>query len=152
MGGHTLYPGALVLDMLSFDQMSLDSGRRILTVGAGARWAEIVPFLDHQGFAVAVMQSNNDFTVGGSLSVNCHGWQHNSRPIASTVESFRLAAATGKIMTCSRTENPQLFSLVLGGYGLFGVILDVRLRVVPNEFYRAERHRTNNKRLFPALP
>jgi hypothetical protein len=28
MGGHTLYPGALVLDMLSFDQMSLDSGRR----------------------------------------------------------------------------------------------------------------------------
>jgi FAD/FMN-containing dehydrogenase len=126
--------------MLSFDQMSLDSGRRILMVGAGARWAEIVPFLDHQGFAVAVMQSNNDFTVGGSLSVNCHGWQHNSRPIASTVESFRPAAATGKIMTCSRTENPELFSLVLGGYGLFGVILDVRLRVVPNEFYRAERH------------
>jgi hypothetical protein len=79
-------------------------------LGPGRAGQKIVSFLDHQGFAVAVMQSNNDFTVGGSLSVYCH----NSRPIASSVESFRLAAATGKIMTCSRPENPQLFSLVLG--------------------------------------
>jgi FAD/FMN-containing dehydrogenase len=114
-----------VNDMLPFNQMSLDSKRRLLAVGAGARWADIVPFLDHQGLAVAVMQSNNDFTVGGSLSVNCHGWQHNSRPIASTVESFRLATAAGEIITCSRTENQELFTLVLGGYGLFGVILTV---------------------------
>jgi FAD/FMN-containing dehydrogenase len=141
MGGHTLYPGAVVLDMLPFNRMSLDSEGRLLTVGAGARWADVVSFLDHQGLAVAVMQSNNDFTVGGSLSVNCHGWQHNSRPIASTVDSFRLATASGKIITCSRSENQELFTLVLGGYGLFGVILEVQLRVVPNEFYRAERHR-----------
>src|SRR5205823_5845029 len=32
-------------------------------------------------------------------------------------------------------------SLALGGYGLFGVILDVALRVVPNDFYAAEAHR-----------
>ena len=29
--------------------------------------------------------------------------------------------------------------LVLGGYGLFGVILDVQLRVIPNERYRLEQ-------------
>ncbi len=84
------------------------------------------------------MQSNNDFSVGGSLSVNCHGWQHNSPPIASTVESLRLMKADGSIVRCSRRENPELFSLVLGGYGLFGVILDADLHVVPNERYRAE--------------
>lgn len=140
MGGHTLYPRGLVLDMLPFNQMSLDAERELLTVGAGARWAEIIPYLDHRGFAVAVMQSNNDFTVGGSLSVNCHGWQHNSKPVASTVESFRLVNAAGEILTCSRNENQELFSLVLGGYGLFGVILEVQLRVVPNDFYRTERY------------
>jgi FAD/FMN-containing dehydrogenase len=32
-----------------------------------------------------------------------------------------------------------LFSLALGGYGLFGIILDADLRVVPNEIYRVER-------------
>jgi len=141
MGGHTIYPGGIVLDMLSFNRMTLDEEQRILTVGAGARWSEIVPFLDQRGFAVSVMQTNNDFSVGGSLSVNCHGWQNDSQPICSTVESFRLLTATGDVVRCSRTENTELFSLALGGYGLFGVILEVNLRVVPNEFYVAEPHR-----------
>ncbi len=140
MGGHTLYPGGIVLNMDPFNRMSLDEKQLILTVGAGARWSEIIPFLDQQGLAVAIMQSNNDFSVGGSLSVNCHGWQNDSPPISSTVESFRILTASGSILRCSRTENPELFSLALGGYGLFGVILEVDLHVVPNEFYVAEAH------------
>jgi FAD/FMN-containing dehydrogenase len=140
MGGHTLFPGGVALDMLPFNRMSLDEKKGILTVGAGARWSEIIPFLDQRGFAVDVMQSNNDFSIGGSLSVNCHGWRADSPPIASTVESFRLVTAEGKIVRCSRTENPDLFSLAQGGYGLFGIILDVNLRVIPNEFYRPEYH------------
>ncbi len=47
--------------------------------------------------------------------------------------------ANGNIVQCSRQENTELFSLVLGGYGLFGIILDVDLRVVPNVLYTAER-------------
>ena len=103
-----------------------------------ARWSEIIPYLDARGFSVAVMQSNDDFSVGGSISVNCHGWQHDHQPIASTVESLRLMTAAGSIVRCSRQEEKELFSLVLGGYGLFGVILDVELRIVPNELYRHE--------------
>lgn len=142
MGGHTLYPGGIAVDMLPFNRMSLDAQNGILTVGAGARWADIIPFLEKQGFAVAVMQSNNDFSVGGSISVNCHGWQPDSPPISSTVESFHLVTAAGTILRCSRTENAELFSAVLGGYGLFGIILDVDLRVVRNELYRPELHET----------
>jgi FAD/FMN-containing dehydrogenase len=138
MGGHTIYPDGIVLDMLPFDRMEVDEGGRILHVGAGATWAGIIPYLDARGLSVAVMQSNNDFSVGGSISVNCHGWQNDQPPIASTVESFRLMLADGTIVRCSRTENVELFSLALGGYGLFGVILNVDLRVVPNERYRPE--------------
>ncbi len=141
MGGHTLYSGALVLDMLPFNGMSLDVGHQLLTVGSGARWADVIPFLDHRGWSVAIMQSNNDFSVGGSISVNCHGWQNDVPPIASSVDSFRILTAAGTILRCSRTENAELFSLALGGYGLFGVILQVNLRVVPNEYYIAEAHR-----------
>ena len=141
MGGHTIFPGGIALDLHPFNRMSLDEKQGMLTVGAGARWSEIIPYLDHRGFAVAIMQTNNDFSVGGSISVNCHGWQNDAPPIASTVESFRLLIASGEIVLCSRTENRELFSLALGGYGLFGVILEVKLRVVPNEFYVAEAHR-----------
>ncbi|HTU94110.1 MAG TPA: FAD-binding oxidoreductase [Gemmataceae bacterium] len=143
MGGHTISPNGIVLDMLPFHHLELNADRRILRAGAGARWSEVIPYLDARGFSVAVMQSNNNFSVGGSISVNCHGWQHNCPPIASTVESLRLMKTDGVIVRCSRDKNVELFSLVLGGYGLFGVILDVDLRVVPNERYRPE---------FEALP
>src|SRR5690606_36475108 len=98
-----------------------------------------IAYLEPHGKSVAIMQSNNSFTVGGSLSVNCHGWTYNQPPIASTVESFRLMQADGTIIRCSREENSELFGLVLGGYGLFGIILDADLRVVPNSRYRLEQ-------------
>jgi FAD/FMN-containing dehydrogenase/membrane-bound metal-dependent hydrolase YbcI (DUF457 family) len=139
MGGHTLYPGGIVLDMVPFRALQLDAERNVLRAGAGARWSEILPYLDRQGRSIEIMQSNNDFTVGGTISVNAHGWQPGRPPIASTVESFRLMRADGQVLRCSRQENADLFRLALGGYGLFGVILDVDLRVVPNERYKIDR-------------
>jgi FAD/FMN-containing dehydrogenase len=53
------------------------------------------------------------------------------KPFVSDVESFVLVDATGTAHMCSRTENQELFRLVHGGYGLFGVVTSVRLRLVP---------------------
>jgi len=140
MGGHTISPDGIVINMLPFNRMELDEEADVLHVGAGAMWSEIIAYLDRRGRSVAVMQSNNSFTVGGSLSVNCHGWQYGRPPIASTVRSFRLMTADGTIVRCSRRENDDLFSLALGGYGLFGIILDVELAVVPNVRLRLEQY------------
>lgn len=145
MGGHTIYEDAIVLNMKGLNYMQYDSINNILLVGAGARWGEVVLYLDGYGKSVGVMQSNNSFSVGGSISVNCHGWQPESPPIASTVQSFRLLTADGNILQCSRTENSKLFSLVLGGYGLFGVIIDVKLRPVDNKSYKAYQHVIKSK-------
>ncbi|MGH9752501.1 MAG: FAD-binding oxidoreductase [Blastocatellia bacterium] len=149
MGGHTIYPEGIVIDMLPFNRMELSTENQTLNVGAGARWSEIIPYLDSRGYSVAIMQSNNNFSVGGSISVNCHGWQHNQPPIASTVRSFRLMKADGAIVRRSRSENAELFSLALGGYGLFGFILDVELQVVPNERYLPEAEVLASDRYVP---
>src|SRR4029079_9957450 len=101
---------------LPFHAIELDEPRRILHVGAGARWSEILPVLDAHGLSIGVMQSNDDFTVGGSISVNCDGWQANAAPIASTVESFRILLADGRIFPCSRDENREVLSLALRGH------------------------------------
>jgi FAD/FMN-containing dehydrogenase len=138
MGGHSIYPDGIVVNMLPFKALELDAAAGILHVGAGARWEDVIPYLDARGRSVSVMQATHNFSVGGSLSVNCHGWQQGKPPIVSTVESFRLMRADGVVVRCSRTENPDLFALAIGGYGLFGVILDVDLRVVPNERYRLD--------------
>jgi FAD/FMN-containing dehydrogenase len=139
MGGQTIYPDGIALDMSQFKQMQLNPSTKILTLQSGAKWAEVIPYLNQQGYSIAVMQSNNDFSVGGTMSANAHGWQPNHPPFASTVESFHLMLADGTVVQCSRRENAQLFSLVLGGYGLFGIILDVNLRVVSDRLYAAQR-------------
>ena len=139
MGGQTIAPGGIRVNMLPLRSMELDEKSDSLHVDAGALWADVIPYLDRHGRSVEVMQSDNSFTVGGSLSVNCHGWQYGRPPIASTVESFHLMTADGNVVQCSRTENKELFSLALGGYGLFGIILDADLHVVKNERLRLEQ-------------
>lgn len=138
MGGQTLYPNAISLDMLRFNKiLSLDETSNILTVQSGATWSEIQQFLNPHGLAVLAMQGPNVFTVGGSMSVNAHGWDMRHGPVAASVEWFRVLLADGSIQRCSREKNAELFHFVLGGYGLFGVILDVGLRVTDNSAYVA---------------
>jgi FAD/FMN-containing dehydrogenase len=143
MGGQTIAANGIVLNMLGHDHVHYDAKSQHLTVGAGATWDAIIPYLDRFGRAVAIMQSDAPFSLGGSLSVNCHGWQPLSPPIVASVESFTLVPPDGQVRHCSRTENRDLFALVIGGYGLFGVILDVELRTVPNRLYRFESFLTS---------
>lgn len=132
-GGHILYPDAVVLDMTGYDKvLALDLEHRTITVQSGATWAEIQDFLNPHGLAVAIQQSSNIFTVGGSLSTNIHGRDPRFGALIDGVRKLTLLTAQGTVLTLSRTENAELFSLVMGGYGLFGVILDAELDVVPN--------------------
>ena len=138
MGGQAFYKNNLVLDMTQFNQMSLDEENMILTVQSGATWHDIQNFL-HPRFAVKAMQSTDIFTVGGSISVNAHGMDHLAGSVGSSIVSMRVMLADGTIVNVSREENPELFSLVVGGYGLFGIILDVDLQIVNNDIYQTER-------------
>ncbi|MGA2719646.1 MAG: FAD-binding protein, partial [Candidatus Acidiferrales bacterium] len=52
--------------------------------------------------------------------------------------ALRIMLANGEIKNASPTENPELFRLALGGYGLFGVILDAEIQLVDNEVYSLE--------------
>ncbi|WP_375605017.1 FAD-binding protein [Flavobacterium davisii] len=132
MGGHTIYPNGIVLNMLPYKEMHLDSIHNILTIGSGALWEDALKYLDKYGKSISIMQAFSSFSIGGSISVNGHGWQKNSPPISASVISFTLLTQEGKIVNCSRQENQELFHLVIGGYGLFGVILDIKLKVVEN--------------------
>src|SRR5207245_6778014 len=57
-------------------------------------------------------------------------------PLISDVESCTLVNADGKSVRCSRDGNNELFRLAIGGYGLFGLISSVTLRLVPRQKLR----------------
>lgn len=52
------------------------------------------------------------------------------KPIIADLKSFTLVDAGGEPRRCSRTDNAELFRLAIGGYGLFGIIATVTLRLV----------------------
>ena len=138
MGGHAFRRGGIMLDMRRMNSIRLDPERSIVTVGAGASWHDIQDAI-HPRFAVKAMQSTDIFSVGGSISVNAHGMDHQAGAIRDSIRSLRVMLADGRIETVSRNQNPELFDLVVGGYGLFGIILSAELDVVPNAIYRSER-------------
>lgn len=135
MGGHTISPNGIVLSMRPFKGIRLDSTQQSVHVEAGALWSEVLRFLDPLGKSVPVMQAFSSFSIGGSISVNGHGWQRDVPPISHSVKSIELMLADGTIVHCSRSENPELFKCVLGGYGLFGIILSAEITLADNAVY-----------------
>lgn len=136
-GGHTYYPGGIMVDMKGYDNiLDYDPARKTITVQSGATWEDIQKKVNPDHLAIRVMQSQNIFTVGGSISVNAHGRDIRYGSLIDTVQSFRLLTPDGDIIHVSRAENSNLFPLVIGGYGLFGIILDVTLKLTDDELYQ----------------
>jgi len=136
MGGQALARDgvAMTLDVkpVAPSWIQLDRDTRTFRVAGGARWRQVIEVLDPAGFSPAVMQSNHDFGVAATLSVNAHGWPVPYGPFGATVRSFRMMLASGDLAVCSPTDNAELFALAMGGYGLVGVIVDVEAAMVDN--------------------
>jgi FAD/FMN-containing dehydrogenase len=135
MGGQSL-PRNGIAASFAAAVIEPDREKRIYRVSAGARWRDVIRVLDPIGFSPAVTQSNHDFSIGGTLSVNAHGWPVPFGPFGSTLRRFRIMLADGSVMTCSSTENAELFRLAVGGYGLFGIVIDADLAMVENSLLR----------------
>ncbi len=139
MGGQTREPDALQFDLAGMNGLvRLDPVARVARVQAGMRWRELQALLDPHDLAVKVMQSYSNFSVGGSVSVNCHGRYIGQGAIAGTVRATQLATADGRLVELSRDREPALFGAVLGGYGGLGVITEVELDLAENT--RIGRH------------
>lgn len=135
-GGQTLYPNAIIIDMKKYNKiLHFDQKKKTITVQSGATWDDVQRYINPYGLAVKVMQSQNIFTIGGSLSVNVHGRDIRNDALIDTIHSFHLMNAKGEIINVSRTENKELFPYIIGGYGLFGIILDVTLQLTDDHLY-----------------
>src|SRR6185437_655404 len=107
-------------------------------VQAGATWHDIQLFLNDKNLAVKAMQSTDIFTIGGSLSVNAHGMDPTIGSMASTIRSFRFMFADGTIQDITPHTHQELFNAVIGGYGLFGIVLEVSFEVTENVLYKRD--------------
>lgn len=131
MGGQSL-PRDGTAVTLDGGSLELDSAAKTYRTSAGNRWSDVIRRLDPKGFSPMVMQSNSDFGVGSTFCVNAHGWPVPHGPFGTTVKAIRMVLADGTLVQCSRTENAELFGLAMGGYGLFGVIVELDVAMTEN--------------------
>ena len=139
MGAQAFGSDTLMLDMMPLDKvLNLDPDKGVVEVEAGIAWPKLIDHLvtaqkgKAESWGIAQKQTGADrLSLGGALAANAHGRGLTMRPFSSDVESFELVDASGEVKTCNREQNPELFGLVAGGYGLFGIVTSLRLRLVP---------------------
>jgi FAD/FMN-containing dehydrogenase len=148
MGGQSLARDGTAIS-LNINRVELNTSDRTYDVSAGTRWNHVIRTLDPAGFSPAVMQSNNDFGVAATFSVNAHGWPTPFGPMGATVKRIEMMLADGSVVSCSRRDNPELFRLAMGGYGLFGIILRLECEMVENVLLRPSHEVGSSKGFGP---
>lgn len=135
MGGQALPSknprGTLHLDLSNFQDISM-AGNRVV-VAAGVQVDQVLQYLNSFGLSLKNQQSYSTFTVSGAVSTNVHG--------ITGRESFGRSVTRLKILRVDASGYPvveetfpgeKLFESVVGGFGLFGVVLEVELKTIRN--------------------
>lgn len=159
MGGQQFGEGTELLDLRRLVQIGpVDRERGLVEVGAGVTWPALISdLLEQQRDAATVWSIRqkqtgaDNLTLGGALAANAHGRGLLMRPIIDDIEAFTLVDAAGEIRRCSRTEHAALFRLVIGGYGCFGAVSSVGLRLAPRRKLERVVEVITLDRLMPAL-
>ncbi|MEO5625918.1 MAG: FAD-binding oxidoreductase [Dokdonella sp.] len=138
MGGQQFIAGGMQIDMDGMRRvLDFDAQRGLITAEAGIQWPELMRHLDESesnhssNWGIRQKQTGADrFSLGGSLAANIHGRGLRMKPFIDDIEAFNLIGADGTLRRCDRRSNHELFSLAIGGYGLFGVVVAITLRLV----------------------
>ena len=141
MGGQPFAADGVLIDTRKLARvLAFDAERGLIEVESGILWPQLLAYLtatqrgQPQDWTFSQKPAGADrISVGGSLSANIHGRGLTQPPFIGDIESFKLINASGQLLTCSRAQNPELFQLAIGGYGLFGFVYSVTLRLVPRQ-------------------
>ncbi len=138
MGGQPFAAGALQVDTTALARViDFDAERGLIEVEAGLQWPELLAALRElqpggRRWGIRQKQTGADrLTLGGAFSANVHGRGLRLAPFVADVESCLLVDSRGEPRAASREQDRELFRLATGGYGLFGPLHSLRLRLAP---------------------
>ncbi|MBE9515484.1 MAG: FAD-binding oxidoreductase [Proteobacteria bacterium] len=131
--GESVAFGGVLLDMTGMNQVaSVDKQGLTVRTEAGIYWHRLAEVLRKDGLDYLSAPLNMTSSVGGTLGVG--GIDVNSSKYGCSADqaiSLQVVTPTGEIIECSDDENPELFQRVILGYGQFGVITEVTLKIRP---------------------
>lgn len=131
--GESVAFGGVLLDMTGMSRvLSVDKPGMTVRTQAGIFWHSLAESLRRHGLDYLSAPLNLTSSVGGSLNVG--GIDVNSPRLGCSADqavALQVVTPTGDIVECTDVENAELFQRVILGYGQFGVITEVTLKVRP---------------------
>ncbi|MGX2994075.1 D-arabinono-1,4-lactone oxidase [Streptomyces sp. JNUCC 64] len=134
--GHSFTPvavtdGLLVRPGLLTGVRRIDRAAMTVTVEAGTPLRRLNLALAREGLSLTNMGDIMEQTVSGAVSTGTHGTGRDSASIAAQIRGLELVTADGSVLTCSATENPEVFAAARIGLGALGVITAITFAVEP---------------------
>jgi L-gulonolactone oxidase len=111
--------------------VSIDAEKLEVTVESGIVISDLNKYLDKAGFAMPNLGDVTYQTISGALSTSTHGTGALRTGLAAQITAFRLVIASGEVLSCSPTENTEVFHCGRVGLGALGVLSTITLRIVP---------------------
>ncbi len=116
---------------------SVDADAGLVTAEAGMPLKVFNEELARRGLALANMGDIEEQTLAGASQTGTHGTGRDAAGLVSQIAALELVKADGRVATCSRDENSDLFHAALAGLGVFGVVTAITWHTVPAFTLRA---------------
>jgi FAD/FMN-containing dehydrogenase len=128
--GRSQVPNGIVADMSTLRSIGAVEGDRVV-VEAGARWGDVLRATLAHGKTPPVLTEYLELSVGGTLIVGGVGSSTPAFGVQSdNVLDMEVVTGEGKKLTCSASDNADLFNAVRAGLGQVGVITRATLKLV----------------------
>jgi alkanesulfonate monooxygenase SsuD/methylene tetrahydromethanopterin reductase-like flavin-dependent oxidoreductase (luciferase family)/FAD/FMN-containing dehydrogenase len=123
ISGRSTNDGGIVIDLRRMNAIEvLDSARRLVRIGAGARWADVAAALGEHGWAL----SSGDYGgvgVGGLATAGGVGWLAREHGLTiDHVRAVEMVLADGSIVRVDAETDPDLFWAVRGAGANMGIV------------------------------
>ncbi|HET6826960.1 MAG TPA: FAD-binding oxidoreductase [Amnibacterium sp.] len=126
----------LLISTLPLDTVELDVANRTVRVGAGARWRDVLARSVPEGL-IGLCGSSSDvgvvgYCLGGGLPILGRAFGFS----AEYVRSIDIVTPDGRLRTVDAEHDRDLFEVLKGGKGNFGVVTAIELELLPlTDFY-----------------
>ncbi len=123
--------GTLALTNLKKKIINFDEKNGIITCESGISINEILRLITPKGWFLPVVPGTSYVTIGGAIANDIHGKNHHKRgSFGNSVKSFKILLSNGDVLNCSRDNNQELFYATIGGLGLTGFILSIKIQLI----------------------
>ncbi len=119
----------LRLDGLS-GLLKVEREKKLVTLAGGTRLHDIPALLAPYGLAMENLGDIDRQSISGAVSTGTHGTGLGFGGIATQIRALTLVTGTGEVLSCSATENADVFAVARVGLGALGIITSVTLQCV----------------------